>query len=41
MATCRPKNEVPVITVRGLLIAHVFLAVFVGLMAWLDWSLPN
>ncbi|WP_291491245.1 hypothetical protein [Acetobacter sp.] len=41
MASCRPKTEVPVITVRVLVIAHVCLVVFIGLMAWLDWSLPN
>lgn len=41
MATCSPKTEVPVITLRVLLIAHACLAVFIALMAWLDWSLPN
>ncbi|MFT8717831.1 hypothetical protein [Acetobacter sp.] len=41
MASCRPKQEVPVITVRALIISHICLLLFIVLMAWLDWSLPD
>jgi hypothetical protein len=42
MSSCKPKGStVPVITVRVLVIAHIFLAVFILGMAWLDWTLPT
>ncbi|MFE8874528.1 hypothetical protein ACE4RV_15490 [Acetobacter persici] len=41
----RPKMEheddVPVITIRALIIIHICLALFILLWGWLDWSLPQ
>ncbi|GEN63404.1 hypothetical protein [Acetobacter oeni] len=41
MAKKETKNDVPIISMRALLVMHGILIVFVGLMAWLDWSLPG
>ena len=35
------KDDVPVIGYRALIIMHILLATFIGLVAWLDWSLPR
>ncbi|WP_264806520.1 hypothetical protein [Acetobacter estunensis] len=35
------NQDVPVITVRALIIMHIVLAAFIGVMAWMDWSVAQ
>ncbi|MFS8369127.1 hypothetical protein [Acetobacter indonesiensis] len=37
----KPQYDVPVITLKALIIMHVVLFVLLALWAWLDWSLPQ
>lgn len=41
MAKNAAKDDVPVITVKVLIIAHVTMIAFIAALAWLDWSLPS
>ncbi|KGB25369.1 hypothetical protein [Acetobacter tropicalis] len=34
-------SDVPVITLKGLILIHVGLALFLLFWGWLDWSLPQ
>ncbi|WP_277875838.1 hypothetical protein [Acetobacter fallax] len=35
------KDDVPIISVRTILIMHGVLIIVVAMMVWIDWSLPS